>query len=79
VFGYWAEGVLFDGLPLWPAKVTAENKGGAFFEKKFESREGFLNPGVIRDFGAFRRGFERDVEIDPYENLFPFGGEILNR
>ena len=26
VCGYWTEGVLFDGLPLWPAKVTAENK-----------------------------------------------------
>jgi hypothetical protein len=26
VCGYWTEGVLFDGLPLWPAKVAAENK-----------------------------------------------------
>jgi hypothetical protein len=79
VCGYGTEGVLFYGLPLWPAKVTAENKRGALFEKKLESREGFLNPGIVRHFGPFRRGFERDVEIDPHENLFPFGGEILNR
>ena len=77
--GYRAERVLFDGLSLWPAKVTAENKRGALFEKKLESRESFLNAGIIGDLGAFRRGFERDVEIDPYENLFPLGGEILNR
>jgi hypothetical protein len=59
--------------------VTAENKRGTLFEKKLESRESFLNPGIIGDFGSFRRGFERDVEIDPHESLFPFGGEILNR
>jgi hypothetical protein len=59
--------------------VAAENKRGALFEKKFESRERFLNAGIIGDLGAFQRGFERDVEIDPHENLFPFGGEILNR
>jgi hypothetical protein len=79
VCGYGTEGVLFDGLSLWPAKVTAENKRGALFEKKFESRDSFLNAGIIGDLGAFRGGFERDIEIDPHENLFPFGGEILNR
>jgi hypothetical protein len=59
--------------------VTAENKRGALFEKKFESRERFLNAGIIGDFGAIRGGFERDVEIDPHENLLPLGGDILNR
>ena len=59
--------------------MAAENKRGALFEKKFESRERFLNAGIIGDLGAFRRRLERDVEIDPHENLFPFGGEILNR
>jgi len=44
-----------------------------------ERRESFLNAGIIGDLGAFRGGVERDVEIDPHENLFPFGGEILNR
>jgi hypothetical protein len=78
VRGYGLEGILLLRLALGPPKVAGENKGGPSFEEQFKSGEGFLNPGIVRNFRSLGRGLERDVKIHPDENLFALGLEILD-
>ncbi len=73
-----SKGIFFYGLTFGATEVARKDKGATFFQKKFESREGFLDSSIIGDSQAFGGRFQRDIEVAADKDLFPFSLEVLD-